>query len=269
MPMNWNPECGSCGKVFPAGFQARENHCRSTGHSPPTFECDRCHRWFNSENARWQHMDSLNHFAHECSQCDETYPTEEEVEEHEIDDHYYCANCDRTFMNYNNIKMHLNSNVHRGSNTPCPLCMERFTTATGVAHHLERGACPRTNNMNRDTLYKFVRSKDPHGVISKKLIGWHSEPTYEATDRTWTGRGYECYFCDRLFSQLSGLNQHLKSPVHQQALYHCPNRGCGRDFTTLAATINHLESESCGFMRFENVQRGIGDMVTGRRMLGY
>lgn len=69
--------------------------------------------------------------------------------------------------------------------------------------------------MNRDTLYKFVRAKDPHGVISKNPIGWHEEPTYEATGRTWNGYGFECYFCDRHFSQLSGLNQHLSSPVRK------------------------------------------------------
>lgn len=57
--------------------------------------------------------------------------------------------------------------------------------------------------------------------------------------------------------------------IDQQSLYHCPSRGCGRDFTTLAATINHLESESCGFMRFDDVQRGIGDMIAGGRLLGY
>ncbi|KUI60318.1 hypothetical protein VP1G_11233 [Cytospora mali] len=109
--------------------------------------------------------------------------------------------------------------------------------------------------MTRESLYEYVRSKDPHGAISKKLIGWHDEPTYEANARAWNGRGYECYFCHRLFNQ--------------QALYHCPNCNCGRDFTTLAATINHLESESCGFVRFGNVQRGIGDMISRGRLIGY
>ncbi|ROW13248.1 hypothetical protein VPNG_04825 [Cytospora leucostoma] len=266
---NWYYECGSCDREFPAGLHARENHCRSTGHARPRFECDSCCRWFNSEKARWQHMSDTNHFAYECSQCNETYPTTEEVTEHEIDDHYYCADCDRFFMNRNNIRMHLNSSVHRGSSTICPLCKTSFTTASGIVHHLERGACPRTGIRDRNDLYELVRSKDPKGIISKKLIGWHDEPTYKATKRAWNGNGYECYFCHKQFGQLAGLNQHLQSPVHQQALYHCPNRNCGKDFTTLAATINHLESETCGFMRFDKVQRGIGDMVTGRRMIGY
>jgi len=55
----------------------------------------------------------------------------------------------------------------------------------------------------------------------------------------------------------------------QQNLYHCPNRGCGLDFKTLASTINHLESESCGFMRFEAVQRNMGDLISSNRRLTF
>jgi DNA-directed RNA polymerase subunit RPC12/RpoP len=98
-------ECGTCGKVFPAGWRARENHCRATGHEPPDFECERCPRWFRSWQACFQHMSAKNHFALECHICDETWPTEEDRTTHENEDHYYCADCDSTFRNYNNIKM--------------------------------------------------------------------------------------------------------------------------------------------------------------------
>lgn len=98
-------ECGSCWKSFPAGWTARENHCRSTGHSRPTFECDSCHRNFGSETARFQHMDATNHFDHECSICDETWPTASERKTHEIEEHFYCLDCNRSFQNLNNIQM--------------------------------------------------------------------------------------------------------------------------------------------------------------------
>lgn len=93
--------------------------------------------------------------------------------------------------------------------------MQAFTTATGVVHHLERGACPNTNNMDRNSLYRFVRAKDPNGLISKKLIGWHEEEPYVATSQAWNGYDYECYFCHRLFGKLESLNQHLQSPVRK------------------------------------------------------
>jgi len=61
----------------------------------------------------------------------------------------------------------------------------------------------------------------------------------------------------------------MTSRTDQQALYHCPNRGCAHDFKTLAAIINHLESETCGAMRFETVQRNIGNIVSGNRRLAF
>lgn len=103
-------ECYTCEKAFPAGWQARENHCRATGHSAPPFECDTCPRYFGSQRACNDHMNTLGHFAddsddsYECDICDETWPSEEDLMEHEIRDHYYCDECDRTFQSYNNIR---------------------------------------------------------------------------------------------------------------------------------------------------------------------
>jgi hypothetical protein len=41
------------------------------------------------------------------------------------------------------------------------------------------------------------------------------------------------------------------------------------DFKTLAGVINHLESESCGFMRFEAVQGKMGNVLRGDRLLTF
>jgi hypothetical protein len=68
--------------------------------------------------------------------------------------------------------------------------------------------------MGREEIFRLVRSRDPNGIISKHNI----EPTtttYFATKRSWNGYGYECYLCHREFSRLSGLNQHLSSPVRK------------------------------------------------------
>ncbi|KAK4124525.1 hypothetical protein N657DRAFT_644765 [Parathielavia appendiculata] len=234
-------ECGDCGRAFPAGWRARDQHCEATGHSRPEYECDICDAYFDSEYSRRQHM---------------------------IQDHLYCCDCDRYFQNFNNIKQHLNSKTHRGSTIKCPFCAASYTTAGGMTHHLERGSCPCAANLDRRELFRLVRSRDPRGLISNHSI----EPitvTYTADRRSWNGRGYECSFCYRTFASLSGLNQHLNSPVHQEVLYHCPNQRCGVEFKTLAAIVNHLESETCGAMRFETVQRRIGDIVSGNRMLRF
>jgi len=97
----------------------------------------------------------------------------------------------------------------------CPFCPRLFTTATGVTHHLETGACPNAGGLNRDGLYRVVRSKDPQGLVSKKLIRWTGSCSYEASASSWNGNAYECYFCHRTFGRLPSLNQHLNSPTRK------------------------------------------------------
>ncbi|KAL2177411.1 uncharacterized protein P884DRAFT_307338 [Thermothelomyces heterothallicus CBS 202.75] len=111
--------------------------------------------------------------------------------------------------------LYLQSRIHRGEQVACPFCDRCFATATGVAHHLESSGCPNAPCINRDRVYQLVRSKDPHGAISKKLLTWHGSHQYEATSRSWNGYAYECYVCHREFIQLNSLNQHLNSPTRK------------------------------------------------------
>ena len=167
---------------------------------------------------------------------------------------------------------HLNSRIHRGTGVACPFCNCGFTSASGVSHHLETGSCPNNTDIDRSTIYHAIRQRDPHGIVTFKQLEWHSEtPTQvEAPERAWNGQNYECYLCHRQFLALQGLKQHLNSPAHQQKIYHCPSRKCARPFVSLAAMFNHLESESCGFIRFEQVQQNVNGILTGRqRLIGF
>lgn len=140
----------------------------------------------------------------------------------------------------------------------CPFCKANFVTASGVVHHLERGACPQAPQLDRETILRMVQRSDPHGLISNKMIEGPGETSvqYQVTSRAYNGTYWECYICHRSFNTSKALSQHLNSPVHQQKVYHCPNRNsCGKEFTTLAGLLGHLESESCGLMRFERVQQ--------------
>ncbi|KAK7413868.1 hypothetical protein QQX98_007285 [Neonectria punicea] len=218
-------------------------------------------------------MDHLDHWfdnAPECELCDSRYSTEKALKAHMIEDHLYCSECERSFQNRHNLQQHMNSARHRSTRVKCPFCRESRETASGLVHHLERGGCPNAP-LDRDKLYRAIRQRDPDGVISKKMIEWHGSDTYEATARAWNSdcEAYECYLCHRLFNSLVALNQHLASPRHQQNLYHCPGRSCRKEFSTLAGLINHFESESCGFIRFQAVQSRIGDVVSSDRRIGF
>ena len=110
---------------------------------------------------------------------------------------------------------HLNSSRHRGHTIQCPFCKKAYSTATGVTHHVETGSCPNARGLDRDTVYKFIRSKDPNGSITNRMIGWYGSSTYEANRNSYNHYrgGWECYLCNRLFGSKNGLNQHLNSPT--------------------------------------------------------
>ncbi|KAK8101672.1 hypothetical protein PG999_012046 [Apiospora kogelbergensis] len=268
-PYGWR--CWTCWGYFGTKL-ARQHHTTLTGHEPPVFECNKCSHYFGSEATQFKHMEDMNHFAFDCCRCSLTWPTEDQLTSHQHEKHNYCAECDRVFMSYNNLKQHLHSRRHLGQSIGCPFCGSCWVTAAGMTHHLESGACPKASKVNRDTLYKFVRSKDPGGVFTKNLVGYQGSTYYEANEQSYNPYrgGYQCYLCHSLFSSLQGLTQHLNSPTHQQPLYHCPNRiTCDKEFKSLASIINHLESESCGFVRFEKVQRGFQDLLNMGRQIKF
>ncbi|KAH6895885.1 hypothetical protein B0T10DRAFT_456131 [Thelonectria olida] len=268
-----HPTCGTCLREFPAGYQARARHCEVKGHSIPEFECDTCSDYFGDEWDRRDHMDFEDHWnpnSPQCTVCYDKFPTDEELEEHEIQIHLYCADCMRFFRTRNGIRQHLNSRRHRPTMVVCPFCSQTCGTATGLVHHVERGCCQGTA-LDRERLHRSIKERDPYGNITFKSLEWYQDITYEATDRSWNPwcNAYECYLCHNLYKNLFDLNQHLASPKHQQALYHCPNRSCSKEFTTLAGLINHLESESCGYMRFQAVQTGVGRLISTDRRIEF
>lgn len=81
-----------------------------------------------------------------------------------------------------------------------------------MVHHLESGSCSVAYNMTRDEIYRFVRAKDPKGIICKKLIGWSGDSdTYEVSSKAWNGSAWECYFCHRGFGTVQALHAHINS----------------------------------------------------------
>ncbi|KAE8355933.1 hypothetical protein BDV28DRAFT_17108 [Aspergillus coremiiformis] len=269
------PKCESCTRVFRTR-RACNQHMNATDHWAPRFECESCSREFRSQSAANQHMAAVGHWAPKipCETCNLRFRTIEDADQHmKIQAHYsnYCQSCKKRFANENALRMHLNSKIHRGKNITCPFCKDNYTNASGLTHHLERGSCRNAPALNRETILRIIRERDPHGTITNRQIEWHEENTgqFSATDRAFNGSSWECYLCHRDFRTAGALNSHLNSSVHKQKVYHCPNveSKCGKQFSTLAALFNHLESESCSFMRFERVQQQVGDVFQGRRAI--
>lgn len=127
--------------------------------------------------------------------------------------------------------------------------------------------------MNRSTVLRILQECDPKGIITNKQIKWKPEEQseYRATERAFNGYNWECYLCHKTYRTVASLNQHLNSPTHQSKAYHCINKAsCGKEFVSLAALFKHLESESCGAMRFQQVgqaHKQLMDAIMGRKMI--
>jgi len=72
------------------------------------YQCETCPRRFGSPHAVEQHMDALGHWFYdgiECREgCGEWFDNESDRVGHEIEDHFWCGDCDWYFQNANNAR---------------------------------------------------------------------------------------------------------------------------------------------------------------------
>ena len=264
-------EC--CGRSFDAkGFR---QHLDNSYAPANEIVCRWCFaRWPAHEGSlRLKHEQRCHWYR--CGDCTLIFRSEAGLQEH-IDDKHppnYCYGCQRSFQNLSNLNQvrlailrkqfllmrlpqHLKSSVHVGKNVKCPFCTTKFTNLTGVCLHLESGSC--TSGINREKINQYCREVDSSHVFTNKQIGWYDEVSKTnkiASQASWDGSSYRCYFCDKGFKKLSSLNQHLASPAHERRIYHCPR--CKKEYVALSGLVNHMESESCGTFRFKG-SSGLG-----------
>lgn len=104
--IHWPFECEYCSYTF-ACEDELDRH-QSEDHA----YCAECRRGFSSHNALRQHLVSSIHCYVECDHCSNAFETEEELELHQADEHFYCSDCRRHFAGQNAVRQHLASSVH-------------------------------------------------------------------------------------------------------------------------------------------------------------
>ncbi|KAH6699413.1 hypothetical protein EV126DRAFT_443128 [Verticillium dahliae] len=164
-----------------------------------------------------------------------------------------CGDCGRSFTSLQARQQHMNALGHRSPE------------ATGGTSSSALQKCPANSVSTSSTILNNTR------WTATATVAHVTDLTYAVTDRAYNSliNAWECYLCHRAFNLRSSLNQHLNSPAHQQALYHCPSTRCGREFSMAGGLFNHLESETCGAMRFDDVQRHAQAMMNPDRLLNY
>ncbi|RAO66228.1 uncharacterized protein BHQ10_002240 [Talaromyces amestolkiae] len=215
---------------------------------------------------------------YECDNCSDRFHSRDDLDEHmDVWAHWECETCSRTFGSQHSRNQHMNAIDHWAKRYGCETCAMQFRSEIAAEQHMEvnghyENYCKDyAPFLNREKILRIVRRQDPNGLITNKQIEWHKEQTseYEVTDQAYNGNAWECYLCHRQFQMRQGLTQHLNSPVHKQQVYHCPNFKCPKQFVTLAALFNHLESEQCEFMKFQSVQKHVHGIVTGQRLISF
>jgi hypothetical protein len=170
----------------------------------------------------------------------------------------------------------LNSKVHQPANFRCPGrgCTKSFVSAGALTLHFESGTCP--SGVTRQQLDRIVvRSDTKHYITNPSRLltgplGWSEPPaptSMWATKRSWNGSAFECYLCNSTFRSLAHLNQHLKSPKHQDKIYICPKSDCRIEFATVSGLCQHIEGGSCGVRMFRKVRATIDSLTKGFNML--
>jgi hypothetical protein len=143
--------------------------------------------------------------------------------------------------------------VHNLRPLNCFLCKRKSGAVSAIAQHIESGAC---NNISRHQVTAAVRSLNiiPAISIPRSLKGGISSYTVLrtiATQGTFDGTAYVCFFCRKTFRTRGSLNMHLNSPAHDHHQFKCPK--CKRQFKLVSALIQHVESGACGIATFVQV----------------
>lgn len=130
--------------------------------------------------------------------------------------------CGRSFTS-NGMRNHLDNSYNHSNEIGCRWCFARWPIHDGNLrlrheqqnHWLSCGDC--------SSIFAFEEDLEEH--------------------RDEEHPSNYCYGCERQFSNLHSLNQHLKSSVHIGKNVKCP--WCSNMFTNLTGICLHLESGSC------------------------
>jgi len=229
-------------------------------YSPDHHFCRKCENDFDDEDKLWEHA-GRDH--HACQVCHEMFDSHEELQAHDRDVHFYCTDCKRSFPSESNIRHHLNSKLHHPANVQCPGhgCGRVFVSHAALVLHFESGAC--SSGMTRKQLNRLAVRTDTSNYITNpaRLLpgpdgGFEAPAPVDmwATEISWNGEAYECFLCNSEFLTLPRLNQHLRSPRHDEKIYRCPQSDCRTEFVTLSGLCQHVEGRTCGVRMFKRVR---------------
>lgn len=264
--------CERCRVEFVSDHVLWQHEAKSPKHNI----CDACNEDFSTARAFNQHYAECHEERH-CQWCHMYFDKSLALIQHHRTQHRYCNICDLAFRDGEAIEAHNVSAEHTLISCPGRKCNRRFGSAAALISHLEFGAC--SSKMNRNKINQLAVDLDRTNVITNPLRLLRAPDGYAApphpiiniaTELSFNGQAYECFLCHREFKKLEGLNQHLVSPVHEAAIYRCPQQwqGCNTEFRTLSGLCQHVEKQRCAVRRFNRpMQKVVESMASAMKGL--
>jgi len=219
--------CHDCHLDFPTSWGLVQHYVQSNSHD----YCQRCQRHFDNDYNLVEHYRTVHYY---CESCESVFDTAIGLDEHIKQTHeqlfWECRGCGRKFRTENSLDNHLQSSTHLPKDHPCPdgQCGTSFVSESARVLHFESGTCP--SGVDRRQVDEVIEQIDPHDIIS-----------------FWSHRD-------------------------QRIIYRCPPEwnGCDRDFSKLSGLLQHVESGACDVEDFDhNMWHAMGSLVEGmERYLG-
>ncbi|KAI3632746.1 hypothetical protein MIR68_008821 [Amoeboaphelidium protococcarum] len=265
--------CERCDRWF-GSYEAKQQHIKN---SSAHFWCDQCDREFVNYNGLQCHLKtSRSHATHTCSICDDYFFSQTEYTSHLREEHNWCSECGKCFSNWNALRNHEQSDVHKQRSITCPLCRQlTFKTLSAVAAHVESSRCNGFKGSRQDLLNLIRRWEAQSGAPNTFTRPAIEYPGH--SDRSMAGRctiqlaqqcynkyydEYQCPLCDKCVDAPTQLVAHLNSRIHADCDYRC--HACSSTFVSLTGLVQHLERTQCRTKKTDDIARLTGAIRTLR-----
>ncbi|GAA6008681.1 hypothetical protein JCM11491_003398 [Sporobolomyces phaffii] len=207
---------------------SEHSYCRSSdgdGDGDCDWDSDWDSDWDYSDDEELEEHESDQHAA--CDVCDRVFDTASDRDQHAAASHWYCKTHQRFFQTSDNLRIHLMSRAHVAANVKCPTgCGRAFISHSAAASHLESGRC--SSGIDRIQIDYYVAQWDRAGLIrnSRHRQALPAPPSsrnstspsvqHFATEASYSPHdaAYKCWFDGKFFGTLHSLNQHLASATH-------------------------------------------------------
>ncbi|XP_050351972.1 zinc finger protein 25-like [Nymphalis io] len=221
------------------------------------FECDYCHKQFDTKSSIRRHMYLHLHFkTYPCKQCKKVFHKQLYLSAHitrqhpNWEQHYMCNVCDKPFLLKENLAVHLASHTSLETMFKCIYCKEKFSHQNDLVNHEKKHLvsgrydciiCEQSYDCRNKLSMHFkthLRVKDficQH--CGKEFLRMNSMRRH--VQICHAGLRIQCTICKKFLK--GHLSEHMRT--HEKKRPHkCPD--CGQCFTQSTQLTVHRRSHS-------------------------